>query len=61
MLQNNGERSAILLALMMKKRLLELKNVDSLLDNLSIFSFKLKDNCFTEFCCFLSNLSMIQP
>ena len=38
-LQNNGERSAILLALMMEKRLLELKNVDSLLDNLSIFAF----------------------
>ena len=23
--------------------------------------FKLKDNCFTEFCCFLSNLNMNQP
>ena len=26
----------------------------------SIFFF-LKDNCFTEFCCFLSNLNMNQP
>ena len=25
------------------------------------FSFLLKDNCFTEFCCFLSNLNMNQP
>ena len=24
-------------------------------------SFLLKDNCFTEFCCFLPNLSMNQP
>jgi len=23
--------------------------------------FLLKNNCFTEFCCFLSNLSMNQP
>ena len=23
--------------------------------------FLLKDNCFTEFCCFLSNLNMNQP
>ena len=23
--------------------------------------FSLKDNCFTEFCCFLSNLKMNQP
>ena len=23
--------------------------------------FFLKDNCFTEFCCFLSNLNMNQP
>jgi len=38
-LQNNGERSAMLLALMMEKGFLELKNVDSLLDNLSIFAF----------------------
>lgn len=38
-LQNNGERSAMLLALMMEKEFLELKNVDSLLDNLSIFAF----------------------
>ena len=32
---------------------------------LSIFKiyvfFKLKDGCFTEFCCFLSNLNMNQP
>ena len=26
-----------------------------------VFIFLLKDNCFTEFCCFLSNLSMSQP
>ena len=26
-----------------------------------LFIFLLKDNCFTEFCCFLSNLSMNQP
>ena len=38
-LQNNGERSSMLLALMMEKGFLELKNVDSLLDNLSIFAF----------------------
>ena len=38
-LQNNCERSAMLLALMMEKEFLELKNVDSLLDNLSIFAF----------------------
>lgn len=38
-LQNNGDRSAMLLALMMEKEFLELKNVDSLLDNLSIFAF----------------------
>ena len=25
------------------------------------FYFLLKDNCFTEFCCFLSNLNMNQP
>ena len=25
------------------------------------FIFLLKDNCFTEFCCFLSNLNMNQP
>ena len=25
------------------------------------FFFKLKDNCFTEFCCFLSNINMNQP
>ena len=25
------------------------------------FFFLLKDNCFTEFCCFLSNLNMDQP
>ena len=25
------------------------------------FFFPLKDNCFTEFCCFLSNLNMNQP
>ena len=25
------------------------------------FIFLLKDNCFIEFCCFLSNLSMNQP
>ena len=25
------------------------------------FKKELKDNCFTEFCCFLSNLSMNQP
>ena len=23
--------------------------------------FLMKDNCFTEFCCFLSNLNMNQP
>ena len=26
-----------------------------------IINFLLKDNCFTEFCCFLSNLNMNQP
>ena len=26
-----------------------------------LFIFLLKDNCFTEFCCFLSNLNMNQP
>ena len=26
-----------------------------------IFNFLLKDNCFTEFCCFLSNVNMNQP
>ena len=26
-----------------------------------IYFFLLKDNCFTEFCCFLSNLNMSQP
>ena len=25
------------------------------------FFFLLKDNCFTDFCCFLSNLNMNQP
>ena len=25
------------------------------------YLFLLKDNCFTEFCCFLSNLNMNQP
>ena len=29
--------------------------------DLFLFIFLLKDNCFTEFCCFLSNLSMNQP
>ena len=28
---------------------------------LNLFTFLLKDNCFTEFCCFLSNLNMNQP
>ena len=28
---------------------------------LSLIYFLLKDNCFTEFCCFLSNLNMNQP
>ena len=27
----------------------------------NLFTFQLKDNCFTEFCCFLSNLNMNQP
>ena len=27
----------------------------------NVFFFKLKDNCFTEFCCFLSNFNMNQP
>ena len=27
----------------------------------SFFFFQLKDNCFTKFCCFLSNLNMNQP
>ena len=26
-----------------------------------LFIFKLKDNCFTEFCCLLSNINMNQP
>ena len=26
-----------------------------------LFIFKLKDNCFTEFFCFLSNINMNQP
>ena len=26
-----------------------------------LYFFFLKDNCFTEFCCFLSNLNMNQP
>ena len=26
-----------------------------------LFIYLLKDNCFTEFCCFLSNLNMNQP
>ena len=29
--------------------------------SLLFFYFLLKDNCFTEFCCFLSNLNMNQP
>ena len=28
---------------------------------INLFTFKLKDNRFTEFCCFLSNLNMNQP
>jgi len=28
---------------------------------LLLFIFLLRDNCFTEFCCFLSNLNMNQP
>ena len=27
----------------------------------SFVFFFLKDNCFTDFCCFLSNLNMNQP
>ena len=26
-----------------------------------LFTFYLKDDCFTQFCCFLSNLNMNQP
>ena len=26
-----------------------------------LINFLLKDNCFTEFCCFLSNLNTNQP
>ena len=29
--------------------------------NLYLFIFLLKDNCFTELCCFLSNLKVNQP
>ena len=29
--------------------------------NSFFFNLLLKDNCFTEFCCFLSNLNMNQP
>ena len=27
----------------------------------NLFIFQLRDNCFTEFCCFLSNINMNQP
>ena len=39
-------------------------SLHSLLPGFSFFKkiiFLLKDNCFTEFCCFLSNLNMNQP
>ena len=38
------------------------KKEGNLLLNFFLFlNFLLKDNCFTEFCCFLSNLNMNQP
>ena len=33
----------------------------SILSPFLIYFFKLKDNCFTAFCCFMSNLNMNQP
>ena len=43
------------------------KIVDGLVHNIGdkysffLIYFLLKDNCFTEFCCFQSNLNMNQP
>ena len=37
------------------------KELNSLLNFFKLINFLLKDNCFTEFCCFQSNLNMNQP
>ena len=37
------------------------KELNSLLNFFKLINFLLKGNCFTEFCCFQSNLNMNQP
>ena len=37
------------------------KQLSRFLNYYFLIYFLLKDNCFTEFCCFVSNLNMNQP